>query len=182
MAATVNCQEYLLDDLTAVTAIPVGDIPAGDLSSAVNSVSPTIAASGFSPSLANAVTVGREMLDLTVDGGTGNKSSRLVPIKRFTGKAKDDENDSVAGRIHTVTVTCEADDRNTGKDSHGMSVFDYLLALERTPSHLVLTFRDGQRAFVSATEDTYRCTTERDGAKTTVTFRIQNFMGIQLLV
>ena len=91
---------------------------------------------------------------------------------RFTGKAKDDESDSVAGRMHTVTVTCEVDDRE-------FEVWDHLLTLERTYRHLILTFRDNSRAFVSSTQDTYLCSVERDGAKTTVTFRIQNLMGIQ---
>ena len=94
---------------------------------------------------------------------------------RKSGKAKDDENDSVAGRLHTVTVTCEADDRDS-------DVWNHLLTLERTPSHLLLTFRDSTRAFVSATEDTYLCNVECDGSKTSITLRVQNLMGIQLLV
>lgn len=162
----INCSEYILDDVMAITAIPVEDIPASNPSSPANSLEPTIAGTGFNPTLTHAVTIGMQP---ATAGGV------LIPIKRMTGKAKDSEDDSVAGRTHTVSVNCEVDDRDAG-------IWAHLLTLERTPSHLVLTFRDGQRAFVSATEDTYRCTTERDGAKTTVTFRIQNFMGIQMLV
>lgn len=100
--------------------------------------------------------------------------SVLIPIMPRTGKAKDDESDSVAGRLHDVTVTCEVDDRDS-------NVWGRLLTLERTPSHLLLTFRGGVQAFVAASEDTYICRTGRDGAKTTVTFRVQDLMGIQLM-
>ena len=116
--------------------------------------------------LSGSITIG---LHPATPGGT------LIPIMRKSGKAKDDESDSVAGRLHTVTVTCEADDRDS-------DVWNDLLTLERTPSHLLLTFRDNTRAFVAATQDTYLCTTERDGSKTSVTLRIQNLMGIQPLV
>lgn len=100
--------------------------------------------------------------------------SVLIPIMPRTGKAKDDESDSVAGRLHDVTVTCEVDDRDS-------NVWGHLLTLERTPSHLLLTFRGGVQAFVAGSEDTYICRTGRDGAKTTVTFRVQDLMGIQLM-
>ena len=54
--------------------------------------------------------------------------------------------------------------------------------LERTPCHLLLSFRGGKQAFVSASEDTYLCTVERDGAKTSVAFKIQCMMGIQMII
>lgn len=161
-----NCKEFFLDDLMAITAIPIANISAADPASAANSLTPTIAKTGFNPSLTGAITIGQKPAAVGV---------RLIPIKRLTGKAKDEEQDSVAGRLHTVTVTCEADDRDA-------DVWTLLLTLERTPSHLLLTFRDGvTQAFVSATADTYTCTAERDGAKTAVTFRIQCLMGIQRL-
>ena len=162
----INCSEYLLDDVMAITAIPVEDIPASNPSSVANCLEPTIAGTGFNPTLTHAITIGMQP---ATAGGV------LIPIKRMTGKAKDSESDSVAGRLHTVTVSCEVDDRDP-------DAWTYLLALERTPSHLLLTFRNKAQAFVSATEDTYQCTVERDGAKTTVTFRIHNIMGIQLIV
>lgn len=178
-----NCTEYVLDDLMAITAIPLADIPPGNPGSPANSLAPSIAKAEFRPTLARAVTIGRVPLDLTVQGGTVNRSAFLVPIKRMTGKAKDNEGDSVAGRLHTVSVNCEVDDRNPVAGTSGKTLLDYLLALERTPSHLVLTFRDGTTmGFVSATQDAYLCNVERDGSKTTVAFRIQNLMGIQLLV
>ena len=157
-----NCKEFALDDLTAVTAIPVADYSPG---TAAWQLRAAIPASDFSPVLTGAIVIGREP---AVPGGA------LVPIVRATGKAKDAESDSVAGRLHTVTVTCEADDRDP-------SAWDVLLRLERTPSHLLLTFRDGTRGFASATRDTYVCEVERSGAKTSVSLRVQDLMGIQLL-
>ena len=163
----ISCKEFILDDVMAVTAIPIANIPAGSIASPVNQLIPTLPKSSIAPSmLAGSITIG---LQPAVLGGT------LIPIMRKSGKAKDDENDSVAGRLHTVTVTCEADDRDP-------SVWNHLLALERTPSHLLLTFRDNIRAFVAANEDTYLCTIERDGSKTSINLRVQNIMGIQLLV
>ena len=158
-----KCSEFVLDDLMAITAIPVTDYVLG---TAAWQLKPTIANTSFSPTtLNNAIVVG---LQPATTGG------KLVPIIKMTGKAKDAESDSVAGRQHTVTVSCEVDDRDG-------SVWDYLLDLERIPSHLLLTFRMGTRAFVAATRDTYLCEVERDGAKTSVTFKVNNLMGIQLI-
>lgn len=164
----LNCKEYELDDLLAVTAIPVTDFSPG---TAAWQLKPVIASASLSPTLTNAVAIGLQ----PVTGG------RLIPIKRMSGKAKDSEGDSVAGRKHTVSVSCEADDRDLTADSRGETVLDHLLRLERTPSHLLLTFRGGQRAFVIATDDTYTCEVSRDGAKTSVQFKIENLMGIQLI-
>ena len=162
-----NCKEFVLDDLMAITAIPVSDISAGDPDSPVNRLTPTIPGEYFNPTMDNAIVIGRQ--PATTDGV-------LIPIKRMSGKAKDDVSDSVAGRLHTVSVSCEVDDRDA-------EVWNHLLTLERTPSHLLLTFRDGvTHAFVSATEDTYQCNVERDGAKTSVSFKIQCLMGMQLIV
>jgi hypothetical protein len=158
-----SCKEIQLDDVLAVVAVPVENISAGDVSSPVNTLAPTVA--GFTPSYAGAIAIG-----LQAPAGV-----TLVPIERGSGKAKDDSSDSVAGRLHTVTVQCEADDRES-------SAWAYLLSLERTPRHLILSFRGGARAFVAATKDTYQCTVERDGAKTSVMFKIQCLMGMQLIV
>jgi hypothetical protein len=158
-----SCKEIQLDDVLAVVAVPVENISAGDVSSPVNTLAPTVAR--FTPSYAGAIAIG-----LQAPAGV-----TLVPIERGSGKAKDDSSDSVAGRLHTVTVQCEADDRES-------SAWAYLLSLERTPRHLILSFRGGARAFVAATKDTYQCTVERDGAKTSVMFKIQCLMGMQLIV
>lgn len=160
-----SCKEFVLDDVMAITAIPIENIPAFNVDSYANRLTPTVPANGFNPSFAYAITIG---LQPATPGGI------VIPIIRFTGKAKDEESDSVAGRLHTVTVTCQVDDREA-------EAWDHLLTLERTNRHLLLTFRDNSHAFVSATQDTYLCQTERDGAKTRVMFRIQNLMGIQLL-
>ena len=157
-----SCKEFALDDLMAVTAIPVEDYRLGTLSW---QLTPTIPSSAFSPTLAHAITIGQT---------PATAGGRLIPIVKYSGKAKDNEGDSVAGRLHTVSVSCEADDRDP-------QVWNHLLALERTPSHLLLTFRDGTRGFVSATRDTYTCEVERSGAKTNVSLKVYDLMGIQLL-
>lgn len=161
---STNCKEIQLDDVLAITALPLANISASDVSSVLNKLTPTVPS--FTPSYTGAIAVG---LQAPAVGVT------LIPIERNTGKAKDDVNDSVAGRLHTVTVSCEVDDTDA-------AAWNNLLTLERSPRHLILTFRGGARAFVAATEDTYMCTVERDGAKTTLTFKIQCVMGMQLLV
>lgn len=167
-----TCKEFTLDDLMAITAIPVtvynpAAVPGGSLSG-VNSwmLFPVIPKAQFSPILTRVITIGQQP---ATTGGI------LIPIMRGTGKAKDDESDQTAGRLHKVTVTCQIDDRDP-------SVWTNLLTLERTPSHLLLTFRDRSRAFVQASKDTYLCTVDRDGAKTSVQFRTECFMGIQMIV
>lgn len=157
-----NCKEFLLDDLLTITCIPVSDY---NPNTAAWQLTPTISADGFSPTLTHAITISMRP---AVTEGT------LIPIMRGTGKAADDESDSVAGRMHTVKVSCEIDDRD-------ISVWNHLMTLERTAFHLLLTFRDNTRAFVQATEDTYLCTVDRNGSKTSFSIRIQNLMGIQMI-
>lgn len=169
-----NCKEFVLDDIMAITAIPVGNIPASSPTSPVNVLAPTIAKSGFNPQLTGSITIGQQ----ASAGGT------LVPIKRQSGKAKDEEGDSVAGRLHTVTVNCEVDERGgeLWAPIAALGNTPCSLRLERTAHHLLLTFRDGTQGFVAANADTYTCIIERDGAKVSAQFRIQNLMGIQMLV
>ena len=156
-----NCKEFALDDLMAITAIPVADYALGTKDWQLK---PTIVTTSFSPTLTNAIVIGLQ--PATVGG-------KLIPIRRHTGKAKDAESDNVAGRLHTVTVSCEVDDRDG-------STWNDLLKLERTPSHLMLLFRGGQKAFAAATQDTYICEVERSG-RTSVSFKLYNLMGIQLI-
>lgn len=158
-----TCKEFVLDDLMAITAIPVTDFNPGFSGWQLQ---PVIAVASFSPTLTRAITIGQQA---ATTGGI------LIPIMRLTGKAKDDVSDQTAGRLHKVTVNCQIDDRDP-------SVWTNLLTLERTPSHLLLTFRDQSRAFVQASKDTYLCTVDRDGAKTSVQFRIECLMGIQMIV
>lgn len=157
-----SCKEFVLDDLMAVVAIPVTDFNPG---TAAWQLQPVIDSELFDPTLTNAIVIGRQPVP---------ESEVLIPIMRGTGKVKDDESDSVSGRLHTVKVTCNADDRDS-------EVWNHLLTLERTPCHLLLTYRDGIKAFVQATEDTYLCNAERDGSKTSITLRVQNIMGAQLI-
>ena len=158
----MSCKEFNLDDLLAITAIPVTDYSLGTYDWQLK---PTIKNTAFSPSLTNAIAIG---IKPATAGG------KLIPIMRASGKAKDSEDDSVAGRKHSVSVSCEADDRES-------AVWNYLLILERTPCHLLLTFRGGTRGFVAATEDTYMCEVDRNDGKTSVSFKIENLMGIQLI-
>lgn len=159
----------------AIVAIPVTDIPASDVSSPSNALTPTISNEDFTPPLTNSITIG---VLPAVAGGA------LIPIIHHTGKVKDDESDSVAGRLHTISISCEIDERG-GEVWAAKSALDptpCCFALERTAHHLVLTFRDGARAFVSSTEDTYVCNIERDGSKVSVAFVIKDLMGVQMLV
>lgn len=177
-----NCTEFVLDDLMAVTCIPVGKISTDSAESPALKLTKTFKASDYDFALNciddDTTVVGREKAwkaEIVEDTRVETAVGKLIPIKRFTGKARDDEADSVAGRLHTVKVTCEVDDRDG-------TVWEDLLTLERTPCHLLLTFRDGTtQGFVSATPDTYLCEVERDGAKTSVSIRVQNLMGIQLI-
>lgn len=161
-----NCKEFALDDIMAITAIPIANISASDPGSLANILSPVIASDDFNPSLDSSITIGRQ---------PAAEDEVLIPIVRTSGKAKDDESDGVAGRMHSVGVTCEVDGRSG-------DIWDPLLALERTPAHLLLSFRGGARGFVSATDDTYMCTVQRDGAKISVSFNVQNLMGVQPIV
>lgn len=158
----MSCKEFNLDDMLAITAIPVTDFSLGTYDWQLK---PTIPNTAFSPSLTNAIAIGIK------PATTGGK---LIPIITKSGKAKDGEDDSVAGRKHSVSVSCEADDRES-------AVWNHLFSLERTPCHLLLTFRGGTRGFVAATEDTYMCEVDRSGGKTSVSFKIENLMGIQLI-
>ena len=158
----MSCKEFNLDDLLAITAIPVTDFSLGTYDWQLK---PTIKNTAFSPSLTNAIVIG------IMPATTGGK---LIPIITKSGKAKDSEDDSVAGRKHSVSVICEADDRES-------AVWNYLFSLERTPCHLLLTFRGGTRGFAAATEDTYMCEVDRSDGKASVSFKIENLMGIQLI-
>lgn len=157
-----NCKEYR-GDVAAITAVPFSDIAIG---ATTWQVTPTINSENFNPTLTEAITIG---VKAATPGGY------LIPVVRDSSSIKDDENDSVAGRLHTVAVKCDVDDRDS-------EVWDYLFTLERTPFHLLLTFRDGQRGFVQATEDTYTCEVTREDNKTSISLTIRNLMGMQLIV
>lgn len=162
-----NCKEFELEEVRAITAIPVSKYTGMTLM-------PTIESSGFTPTIdSSAIVIGQRKAVSSSNGTTLTGS--LVPIISGSGKVKDSEGDSTAGRLHTVTVSCEADDRDT-------DTWAVLLALERTPSHLLLTLRGGGRAFVWGDRDSYTCEVERDGAKTSVTLKIHNLMGLQMVV
>ena len=154
----INCKEYSLYDLLSITAIPIAKYtPAG-----TTMLVSVIASENFNPTVDSSA---------IVIAGSASVGS-LIPIKASTCKAKDSETDNVAGRLHTVNVNCEIDDRDA-------DVWTTLQRLEQTPSHLILTSRDNTRFFVQGAEDTYLCSVERDGEKTTVTIKMQCMMGLQ---
>lgn len=163
-----DCKEYVIG-VMEIWAWPVKDADDDNASNVVNQLTPYIPANGM--------TLQNTDIDIVI-GLTkpANTNATLVPIVRMTGKAKDDESDSVAGRLHTVTVSCEVDER-------GGEIWRQQLTLERKAHHLLLTYRDGvTKAFVAASADAYQCNVERDGSKVTVAFKIQNLMGIQQLL
>ena len=159
-----DCKELLIGVMT-IAAIPVKETDDDNTTYVVNQLTPYIKDANIP--LDNAVVFGLASPSI---------NATLVPIVRMTGKAKDDESDSVAGRLHTVTVSCEVDER-------GGEIWRQQLTLERKAHHLLLTYRDGvTQAFVAASADAYQCNVERDGSKVTVAFKIQNLMGLQQLV
>lgn len=158
----MNCKEFYLDDVMAIVAVPVEDY---DFWPYVSPLQPTIASYDLSLPMTNAIVIGQQA---ATDGGD------LIPIINMTGKAEDAEDNSVAGRKHTVTVKCEVDDRDS-------DTWPLLRTLEITPCHLLLTFRGKKQAFVAASEDTYQFIVSRSGAKTSVKFHIESLSGLQLI-
>lgn len=159
----MNCKEFYLDDVLAIVAVPVDDY---DFWPYVSPLQPTIARADLSLPMTNAIVIGQQA---ATDGGD------LIPIIKMTGKAEDSEDDSVAGRKHTVTVKCEVDDRES-------DTWPLLRTLETTPRHLLLTFRGKKQAFVAASKDTYQFRVSRSGAKTSVQFHIESLSGLQLVI
>ena len=157
----ISCKEFALEDLMAIVAIPLDKyIPTG-----TSEIEPTLEHDDFEPVIDDdAITI-----------GSVAPVGALIPIMLATGKVKDSTSDSVAGRLHTVAVSCEIDQRDS-------DVWALLLRLERTPRHLIITSRDGTRFFAQATRDTYLCNTDRDGSKTTVSFTVKCLMGLQEIV
>lgn len=156
-----DCTEFFLDDLKTIIAIPV-DKYSPDVKFMLSA---TINQEDYEPVYDS---------DTIVIGGIAN-TGLLIPIIIGTGKIKDDTSDNVAGRLHTISVTCSVDDRNS-------EVWNTLIKLENTPSHLEIISKNGERFFVQADKDTYLCTTERDGSKRTVSLRIHNIAGCQRIV
>ena len=97
----INCSEFILDDVMAITAIPLAYYTSTDgfLSPVLSAFSPTFGASTIVVGTQRAMALG-------VSVGS------LIPIIHKTAKAKDSESDSVAGRLHSVTVDCDVDDRD----------------------------------------------------------------------
>ena len=152
----MSCKEFALDNLVSILAVPVSK-PLDAVPTGIESLA------GLNAD-ADAVTIGSYALADTL--------VRLVPD---TGKATDTAADNTAGRLHTVTVKCEADCRDD-------RAVELLRKLERTPSHIVVTSNNGERFGVYATQHTYLCEVEQDAEKTNVTIRIQCMRGLQRIV
>ena len=108
-----NCKEFALDDLMAITAIPVADYVLG---TKAWQLKPTIVTTSFSPTLTNTIVIGLQ---------TATVGGKLIPIRRHTGKAKDAESDSVAGHLNTVTASCEVE-RSNGKTSVSFKLYNLM--------------------------------------------------------
>ena len=150
-----NCREFALDDLAAIVAIPVWK------------------QCGTGMSVESLAGLVQDEDSIVV--GSFVRAGSLIPILHATGKVSDTVSDTVAGRLHTVTVKCDVDIRNP-------EVVPFLRRLQQTPSHLILTSHNGDRFGVYATEYTYLCETEQDDEKTPLSIRIQSVMGLQRII
>ena len=95
-----SCKELPLDDMAAITAIPIENY-SDDTYSYI--LSPTIVPADFNPIIDE---------NTIVIGGVRTSDGALISIVHSTGSVKDSESNSVAGRLHTVSVECEVDDRD----------------------------------------------------------------------
>lgn len=155
------CKEYSYSHISAVTAIPAAECvvsPMAALSPVIEEDQLTIA------SLASAIVIGR-----SADGGA------VIPFVRDSIKIGDSEQVAVAGRSHSVELSCEADAREADVMSH-------VANLERGIYCLLIQLGDGSRAFVAADRDTYQCTSGKStDNNVTISIKIHNLHGIQLV-
>lgn len=157
----MSCREFALDDVAAITAIPLTKYTETDtlLSPVINTFSPVFDAS--------TIVIGQVRQQVS-----GSGVGSLIPLISSSASVKDTETLGVAGRAHTSDVECEVDDRDA-------DVWQTIQTIERAAHHLILLCKSGDRFFVRASEDTYTCTTSRDGKKTSLSFKIHSLMGLQ---
>lgn len=159
-----SCNEFSFDNLSEIIALPLDAYTPGE-----EMLLPVIPERFFNPAIGErTIVIGHTT---NIEGAT---AGALVYLISGTGEVKDSESLQVAGRLHTVSVGCKVDDRDP-------DVLTFLQRLEDVPHHLILTSRNGERAFVYATEFTYMCTTERDKGSTSLQFVINNMKGMQAI-
>ena len=155
------CKEYTYSHIASVTAVPSAECalsPAAIFSPVIEDEQLTIA------SLDNTIVIGR-----SADGDA------VIPFVRDSVKVSDAESDAVAGRSHTVELSCEVDARN-------VTVITHIARLERGPYCLLLQLGDGSRAFVAADRDSYLCTSGKStDNNVSISIKIHNRQGIQLV-
>lgn len=157
-----NCTETRLKGIAAIIAVPVGDLSLTS-SAKVSPIVKTGDDTQFTFHKGNAIGIGR--------GSAISTLIRKLPSTDYSN-AKDRESDNVAGRAHTVTVQSEINDDNP-------NTLEYLLILERMAHSLILFLTNGRCYIVTATEDSYQCTVNKDTKSTSVEFHIHNLMGCQ---
>lgn len=99
-------------------------------------------------------------------------ANTVVMIAGMRGSIKDDESDSVAGRIHTVTLTADVNESSASTRSS-------LRRLESRAHALLLYFRDGRMGLVQCDRDSYLTTVARGETHSSIQMRIQDLLGIQ---
>ena len=98
-----NCKEFLLDDLMAVVAIPVTDYNPG---AAAWQLKPVIPATGFSPTLTNAITI------VLKDGILANVQSSAACVGDNIGVIAGTEGNLIIDNINNPqTITVNGPDR-----------------------------------------------------------------------
>ena len=112
----------------------------------------------------NSINFGREAIE---DG-------YVIHIIKDSIKVDDKEDDQIAGRCHNVTIKAELDERSE-------DVWMLVRRLEANPYCFMLLFKSGTQLFVSATEDAYLCTIDRDEDKSQLVFKVQNLAGVQVV-
>lgn len=157
-----NCTETRLKGVAAILAVPVDDLSL-TASAQVSPIIKTGAGSQLTFRKENTIGIGRGSALATI--------IRTTPTTDYA-EAKDSESDNVGGRSHTVTVQGDINDDN-------LDTLAYLLTLERTAHSLILVLANGRYYVVTATEDSYQFTVNRETNKTSIEFRIHNLMGCQ---
>lgn len=159
----MNClQEYNIHDIQCVSAIPAGSLTlaaAAILLPVIQSSQMTITENGI-------ISIGVPLVSFVFEG----------TILHNTGEfdCKDSESDAISGRSHTVSVSCSVDVRSSSSRAH-------LRALEDGPYCLLLHFRGGNMGLIMSDVDSYDCSVEYSKSTPTVSFKIHNLAGVQLV-
>lgn len=154
------CTEIPLYDVQSIDAVPVADV----WISAAAYLATELRNSDFVIDPTRLVRIAAQ------DAGAG-----IVPLLLTTrGGIRDEESDGVAGRVHTVTLTADVNEKAASSRAA-------LRRLELRPHTLLIRFIDGRSALVVATKDSYLVTTSRDGSKAAITLRIHTAEGLRYI-